>query len=150
MTKPIIWLIDTSILCNILDLPGFNQDRTEILGEFENRISSGDLFFLPFVVFIETGNHIAQLSGNYKYEFAQKFVHLVKQALNSEAPFKPLRFPEKDELLRIIDEFPEFAGKGIGFGDFSIIEDWKDQTSKFMAYSVRIWSLDSGLQGYES
>lgn len=150
MNKPKMWLIDTSVLCNILNLPGFNQDRTEIISEFENKIVSGDSFFLPYSVFVETGNHIAQLSGNYKHDFAEKFVVLIKKALNDEVPFKPLKFPEKEQLLNVIDEFTTYASKGIGFADFTIIEDWKEQKNKFVSYSVRIWSLDSGLQGYES
>lgn len=150
MTKPIIWLIDTSILCNILDVPGSNQDRDKILQDFDVRIKRGDEFFLPYVAFIEAGNSIAQLSGNYKFDFAQKFVKITKQAMNNEAPFKPLKFPKKEDILRAIDDFPNHASRGIGFGDFSIIEDWKEQSSKFKQYSVKIWSLDQGLQGYES
>lgn len=29
--KPIIWLIDTSVFLNVIDVPGFNQERTHIL-----------------------------------------------------------------------------------------------------------------------
>lgn len=150
MLKPNIWIVDTSIFCNILDLPGKNQNREEIIGEFEAGIKAGGKFFLPYVVLIETGNHIAQLNGNLKFTKAQKFVSLVEKALNGETPFTPLKFPEKEELLHWINGFPEKSGQGIGFGDFSIIKDWEEQKELFGAYSVRIWSLDAGLQGYES
>lgn len=150
MPKPNIWIIDTSIFCNILDIPGKNQNREEIIGEFEAGIKAGDKFFLPYVVLIETGNHIAQLTGNIKFTKAQEFVSLVVKALVGETPFTPLKFPEKEEILQWIDGFPIKCGQGIGFGDYSIIQDWDDRKDLFPGWSVRIWSLDAGLKGYQS
>ncbi|WP_439489178.1 hypothetical protein [Algoriphagus sp.] len=150
MAKPIIWIIDTSIMCNILNLPGKNQNRQAVISDFEDRFKAQETFFLPYVVLIETGNHIAQLNGNVKFTKAQEFVSLVEKALNGEIPFTPLKFPEKEDLIRWINGFPEKSGQGIGFGDYSIIQDWEEQKKLFGAYSVRIWSFDAGLQGYES
>ncbi|MDR7132763.1 hypothetical protein J2X69_005137 [Algoriphagus sp. 4150] len=150
MIKPNIWIIDTSVFMNILDVEGFNQDRGIILKEFGSRIEDKDIFFLPFVVLIETGNHIAQLNGNIKFTKAQEFVKFVKSALNGQTPFIPLRFPEKEDLLNWIDGFPEKAAQEIGFGDFSIIKDWEEQSNLSQGWSVKIWSLDAGLQGYAS
>lgn len=150
MAKPNIWIIDTSIFCNILNVPGRSQNRQEILENFGEWIKAGDKFFLPYIVLIETGNHIAQLTGNVKFSKAQEFVEEVKKALNGETPFTPLKFPEKEEILAWIDGFPAFSGQGIGFGDYSIIQDWEDRKTAFPGWSVRIWSLDAGLQGYES
>lgn len=42
-----IVLLDTSVYLNVLDVPGFNQDRDEILDEFAVRVESGDYFLLP-------------------------------------------------------------------------------------------------------
>lgn len=150
MPKPNIWIIDTSVFTNILNIPGFNQNRGSIIENFKTRIRNEDMFFLPFVVLVETGNHIAQISGNAKFTKAIEFTQQVQNALNDETPWKPLRFPEKDDLREWIDGFPEKASQGIGFGDYSIIKDWEEQKNLFPSYSVRIWSLDSGLQGYES
>lgn len=150
MTRPNIWLIDTSVYMNVLDVPGFNQDRAVILQDFQSRIEAKDKFFLPFVVLVETGNHIAQLNGNIKFTKAEEFVAQVKKALEGETPFTPLKFPEKEKLLQWIDGFPAMSGRGIGFGDFSIIQDWEEQKLLFPAYSVQIWSLDSGLQAYST
>lgn len=149
-SKPRLWLIDTSVFLNILDVPGFNQHREEVLSDFKTSIQRGDSFFLPYPCIVETGNHIAQLNGNIKYVMSQKFIEQIKQALHNEAPFKPLRFPEKEVLYQYIDGFPELAAQGIGFGDFTIIQDWKEQKELHKGYSVRIWSLDDHLQGYQS
>lgn len=137
MAKPIIWIIDTSVFLNILDIPGSNSDRDQILIDFRTRIANNDSSSIPYVVLIESGNPIAKLQGDLKFIKAQQFIKTVRQAFNNEAPFKPLRFPE-------------MSSREIGFGDYSIIKDWEEQVSLFPAYSVRIWSLDAGLQGYES
>lgn len=148
--KPIIWLIDTSVLLNVLDVPSFNQERDSILREFKIRIECGDTLLLPYAAIVETGNHIAHLTGNYKFTYAEKFVKEVKAALNGNSPWKPLKFPTFEDLNTWLDDFPEYAGKGIGFADYSIIKEWEAQKVLFAAYSVRIWSLDAELQGYES
>lgn len=150
MDKPNIWIIDTSIFCNILNVPGKNQNRQEVIDNFGEWIQAGDKFFLPYIVLIETGNHIAQLTGNAKFSKAQDFVNEVRKALNGETPFTPLKFPEKEEILSWIDGFPDSSGRGIGFGDYSIIQDWEDRRKAFPGWCVRIWSLDEGLQGYVS
>lgn len=150
MAKPIIWIIDTSVFLNILDIPGSNSDRDRILDEFEKRIANGDSFFIPYVVLVESGNPIAKLQGNLKFIKAEQFIKTVRQAFNNEAPFKPLKFPEKESFLNWLEGFPAKASEEIGFGDYSIIKDWEEQVILLPAYSVRIWSLDRGLQGYES
>jgi hypothetical protein len=148
--KPIIWLIDTSVLLNVIDVPSFNQERSLILRQFKERIERNDTLLLPYAAIVETGNHIAQLKGDYKFIYAEKFVSQVKGALNGDAPWKPLKFPTYDEWAIWLDGFPTFAGQGIGFADYSMIKEWEQQAALFGAYSVRIWSLDKGLQGYES
>lgn len=150
MAKPNIWIIDTSVFLNILDIPGSNSDRGQVISEFKERITAEDLFFLPFIVLVESGNPIAKLRGNLKYQKAQDFVSHVKQAINNEAPYKPLKFPDKGDFLDWLEGFPEMASREIGFGDYSIIKDWEEQARLFPGWSVRIWSLDKGLQGYES
>ena len=148
--KPIIWLIDTSVLLNVIDVPNFNQERTRILSNFKAYIERGDTFLLPYAAIVETGNHIAQLKGDYKFIYADKFVNEIKAAINGNSPWKPLKFPTYEDLNNWLAGFPKFASQGIGFADYSIIKEWEEQKSLFAAYSVRIWSLDNGLQGYES
>lgn len=148
--KPVIWIVDTSVFLNVLKIPGRSQNQDQIFSEFEERLLREDTFLLPYAAIVETGNFIAQLEGNYKYEFAGKFIENVRQAIDGSAPWKPLKFPTIDVLSSWLESFPDFASRGISFGDFSIIKEWEEQRGFFKAYSVRIWSLDQGLQGYES
>lgn len=148
--RPIIWIMDTSVFTNVLNVPGRNQDRDEILELFKERIEGNDTFLLPYAAIIETGNHIAQLDGNYKYDYANKFIEQLKLAIEGKAPWKPMKFPTHEDLQNWLADFPAFCGKGIGFGDYSIIKEWEEQKEQFKAYSVRVWTLDDDLKGYES
>ncbi len=47
MAKHTIWIIDTSVFLNILDIPGYNQKRKSIISDFKIYIKMGiPSFFL--------------------------------------------------------------------------------------------------------
>ncbi len=148
--KPVIWLIDTTVFLNVLDVPQFNQNRDEVLEEFRSRIENGDTFLLPVTTVIETGNHIAQINnGNQRRAYAQKFSDQVIESIQGTLPWKPLKFPENDDVKKWLADFPDHAQAGISLGDHIIIKQWEEQCARFPAFLVKIWSIDSDLQGYE-
>ncbi len=149
--KPVIWIIDTSVFLNVLDVPQFNQSREAVLNELKLRINNGDTFLLPITSVIETGNHIARINnGNQRQIFAQKFSDQVLASIEGKSPWKPLKFPEAEDVKKWLVGFPNAAQSGMGLGDHIIIKQWEEQCSKFAAYVVKIWSLDKlHLQGYE-
>jgi len=148
--KPNIWIVDTSVFLNVLDVPRFNQNRDQVLTSFEQRIQAEDSFLLPFTTILESGNHIAQLNdGNQRRRFSMKFSTSVLQSLEGEAPWKPLGFPTEELLKQWLPDFPNEAARSVGLGDFMIIKQWESQCALFGAYTVKIWSLDQDLQGYE-
>ena len=148
--KPNIWIVDTTVFLNVLDVPIFNQNRTQILALFEQRIQAGDSFLLPFTTILESGNHIAQLNdGNQRRRFSIQFSTMVLQSLEGDAPWKPLGFPTEEILKSWLPGFPNEATRSVGLGDYMIIKQWESQCARFGAYTVRIWSLDQDLQGYE-
>ncbi len=130
-SKPIIWIVDTSVFLNVLKVPGLSQEQVQVFSDFEERLKRDDTFLLPYSAIVETGNFIAQLDGNYKYEFALKFIENVKQAIDGSVPWKPLKFPTIEVISSWLDSFPEFAGRGISFGDYSIIKEWEEQKEFF-------------------
>ena len=149
--KPIIWIVDTVILLNVLNIPGKNQDQEQVFQDFETRIKRGDNFLLPFGAILETGNHIARLtSGNHRRKFAQKFSVQVKKAIKGESPWRPLKFPKPEDMDAWLDDFPASATRQLSLVDHSIVKEWEEQCQRFKKkYQVRIWSLDGGLVGYE-
>ena len=57
-----IVLVDTSILLNVVDVPGRNQQRVAVLKTLEQRILQRDHLFIPLAAIIETGHHIAHVA----------------------------------------------------------------------------------------
>ena len=55
-----IVIVDTSVFLNVLDVPGFNQDREADLARFRELIEAGANLLLPIAAIFEAGNHIAQ------------------------------------------------------------------------------------------
>lgn len=145
-----IVLVDTSILLNVLDVEGRNERRDEVIDELAVRIQDGDHLFIPLAAIVETGNHIAHVSnGAARRSAAQRFVLAVQGALNSEAPWKPLQFPEHTALAAWLQAFPDSASRQIGIGDVSIQHEWAQLCTKFPMSRVLIWSVDAHLQGHD-
>lgn len=82
-----IVLLDTSVYLNVLDVPGFNQDREPTLADFRESILANDRFLLPLATVWETGNHIADLAnGQLRRSYAQRLVKDVSSAFKGEVP----------------------------------------------------------------
>lgn len=149
-----IGLVDTSVFCEIVPVPGRNQHQEEVLTELEHHIRDDVTLLLPVATILETGNHIAHISdGGQRRVTAEKFVKRVQEALgNIEGPApwtvpQPLLAP--DDLQHYLNEFPDCAMRGIGLGDLSIINEYERQCELHQARRVFIWSLDQHLSGYD-
>lgn len=155
-----IVLLDTSVFLNVLDVPGFNQDREDILQEFAEKIEDGDHFLLPMATIWETGNHIAHLAtGGLRRDHAERFVQQVVGAFDGEAPYRPTHFPDRAQLLDWIKAFPDYAMRnkspqkereGVSLSDLSIIKEWEITKHRHSMSRVLIWSLDEDLKWYDT
>lgn len=155
-----IVLLDTSVYLNVLDVPGFNQQRDAILDEFGRRVSKNDYFLLPMATIWETGNHVADLpDGRRRYQFARRLVDEVRRAMEGEAPYRPTYFPERDEFLNWLADFPQYAQRskserqtreGVSLSDLSIIKEWEQTRARNALSRVLIWSLDRDLSAYDT
>ena len=143
-------LIDTSVFCNIVPVPGRDQRKDDVMAEFKNLINQRATLLLPMTAVLETGNHIAQLpNGGQRRATAVTFCKLVVDAIEGSAPWTPTPFWEIDAMKLWLDEFPDAAMQGKGIGDLSIIKEWNRQCALNRARRVRIWSLDGDLAGYD-
>jgi hypothetical protein len=146
-----ICLIDTSVFCNIVDVPGRNQQRREVLTRLKELAHDKAALLLPIVAILETGNHIGQLAdGGYRRQAAQRFVTQVEAALNGSAPWRPTPFVEANELRGWLAEFPDHASRGFGLGDLSIIKEWVRQRQLNPYRRVFIWAYDDHLSAYDT
>ena len=84
---PDIVILDTTVLLNVLDVPGFNQNRCEIFSEFRECTDKEDKFLVPFAAIFETGNKIAQLAnGGLRRQHAEKLKAVIGSSLEGESP----------------------------------------------------------------
>ncbi|MGD2181552.1 hypothetical protein [Lusitaniella coriacea] len=143
-------IVDTSIFCNVLNIPHMNEERKKVMKELEEFLENGTSLLLPMAAVYETGNHIAQLSnGNNRRRFAEVFVEQVKNAIAGDAPWQVMQIPTTEEVGEWLSEFPNSSMRGASIGDLSIIKEWEKLQKKIPNRRVFIWSLDSDLQGYD-
>lgn len=145
-----IVIVDTSVFMNVLDVPGFNQDREADLARFRELIEAGANLLLPVAAIFEAGNHIAQLAdGRQRRRCAEAFRDRVREALAGQAPWTPIRLPDDQELTDWLHDFPDSATRGAGMGDLSIVKAWERTCTQHPARRVTIWSHDQHLAGYD-
>ena len=145
-----IVLVDTSVLLNVLDVPGFNQRRQQVLEEFDHLIDTAAHLFIPMATVFEAGNHISQIAdGRLRRASAEHFAKAIQDAIDDQAPWKPMRLPEAQDIRAWLDEFPDAAMRGHGMGDLSIRKDWEAQCAQFPMSRVRVWTLDADLEGLD-
>jgi hypothetical protein len=145
-----ICLIDTSVLCNIVKVPGKCQQFSQAVADLEKLIRDRATLLLPMAAIFETGNHIAHIpDGTLRRKAALKFVTQVRDALEGKSPWTPIvPFPPGD-FSEWLSEFPDHATRQIGLGDLSIIKEWERQCVLHPKRRVFIWTFDGHLQAYD-
>jgi hypothetical protein len=63
-----IGLVDTSIFCEVVPVPGRTQQREEVLDVLEDHIRNGVTLLLPIATILETGMIFPQQSGQERRE----------------------------------------------------------------------------------
>ena len=145
-----ICIVDTSVFCNILDVPAFNQQRDDALATLGQFLEEGHTMLLPLAAVYETGNHISHVSdGGARRGAAQRFVYQVTQAVAGQTPWTPTPFPDKELLASWLAEFPDRVMSGVGLADLSIIKEFDRQCELHGMRRVFVWSYDGHLQGYD-
>jgi len=155
-----IVLLDTTVYLNVLDVPGRNQEREQILDAFKVRVLNGDHFLLPMAAIWEAGNHISRLAnGALRYQYAKILVTNVRSAIGGEAPYRTTYFPDSAVFASWLNDFPAAAQRnkspqktteGVSLSDLSIIKEWEQTRDRHSMSRVLIWSLDSDLVAYDT
>lgn len=150
-----MFFIDTSVFCNILPVPGRDQDRDEVMQELKTRMSSGTLI-LPVTTVIETGNFIAQLpTGGQRRAAALRFVEVLRLVCGGRAPWTLHQFAWDQGIL---DDLITGSGTGstlvqhaeakVGTGDLTILAEMRAYARRTQSTDVRVWSLDDALSAH--
>lgn len=81
--------IDTSVMTNMLEIPGRCKDVKSVQEELKKVIEAKEVLILPIATIIETGNHIAHIdNGNIRRTIAQKFGEYLRKTAEGEAPWQ--------------------------------------------------------------
>jgi len=148
--------IDTSVLLEILRVPGKSQRPAAIHEELQDRVGSGESLLLPAAAIIETGNHIAQLpDGNLRRKCSEGLVKILRSTTQPEPPWVLNGGSWDAKLVHAICDgthgcpaLPDMAMQGIGAGDVSILAEAEAYERRVAGVRVGVWTLDVGLSAY--
>lgn len=152
--RPIVF-IDTSILCNVVPVPGRDQHATEVLAEMAERLRSGHNFILPITAVIETGNFIAQLpGGSQRRAAAMRLSELLRLVCEGKAPWvlHDLAW-NRSFLVSFLAgsttgmTYVEHAQSQLGAGDLCILTE-RDHYRERTGIHAQIWARDAGLMAF--
>lgn len=151
-----IAFIDTSVLCNLVPVPGKDQDSVEVKKELRRRLDAGCQFILPITAVIETGNHIAHISnGDRRRETAEHFVAILKLVQQGSSPWILHDVPWDAEFLKDLLEgadtgsgYVDHATAGVGAGDLCILTERASYQRRSGIRAV-IWSIDRDLTAHQ-
>lgn len=148
-----ICVVDTSVLCELLAVPGLHDKHDEALTAFETKSAAKEQFILPLAAIVETGNHIAHVGdGMQRRSCAERFTELVRKAIDGDSPFTPTPMPELAVVRTWLDTFVADATAEMGIADRSIIAVWEAQheVAKGAKRRVYVWAFDAHLSSYDS
>ncbi|WP_294900346.1 hypothetical protein [uncultured Eubacterium sp.] len=143
--------IDTSVMTNMLEIPGRCSDTEKIQKEFKQAVEANEVLILPIATIIETGNHIAHIAdSNARRSIAGKFGEYLRKTAEGEAPWQLYGIEiDKEGLLYLANHIEENASYKIGIGDMSIIHAYEQYRDTVPGIGrIMIWSTDTHLQGY--
>lgn len=146
-----VCIVDTTVLLDLLNVPGLALDHDIRVDEFATRQHARESFLLPLAVLVETGNHVAQVNqGEQRRKAAADFVEFATTALGGDSPFVPTPLPTSQDIAAWLVDFPEYAMRGVGLGDRSLIAVWAKQHKVQPKRRVYTWSRDEHLSGYDT
>lgn len=153
-----ILVIDTSILCLWLNVPGMDPcgpahdqwDKQRIEKKIAEEQSNCATFVSPLATLIETGNHIARSKYDRK-KCGLLLAELMRQSAKAETPWAAFSDQHSlwtnKKLIELADAWPDMAAGRLSLGDATIMD-----VAHYYAqagYQVEILTGDQGLKACE-
>lgn len=147
-----VLFVDTSVMVNLLNIPGKNEHHDEAM-EAYHRLSGqeGTVLVIPVATLVETGNHIAHIpDGNLRFSIGKTFTELIRCAIAMDGCWATACEIPPKVLKAGMEEFLRRVPGGTGLGDATIIAQFEEYwTQQQPIGTMRIWSFDRHLQGFE-
>ncbi|APE24564.1 MULTISPECIES: hypothetical protein [Streptomyces] len=149
--------VDTSILCNLLEVPGKCQDLEKVREELRGKLAAHDCdLLLPVTAVIETGNHIAQLADGFQRRTcAEKFVAVLRLVVAGEAPWALNEVEWNAAHLEALIaggssgmSLVDHAVNRVGCGDVNILIERDRYLARTSGVEATVWTLDGGLAAH--
>lgn len=81
--------IDTSIMLNLLEVPGRCAEKERVNEEWRFILEKKETLIMPIATIIETGNHIAHIAdGTARRSITLKFQEYLRKTADSLAPWQ--------------------------------------------------------------
>jgi len=154
---PDVRFVDTSILLELLRVPGKAQQPDKVRAELGELVGDRVQLVLPVATVIETGNHIAQVAdGSARRRCAEVFVGLLRQTIEGRVPWVLHSVAWDEGMLRKLCDgteatgsFVELAAAGVlGTGDLAILAECELYEERTAGVNVRVWTHDRRLAAY--
>lgn len=148
-----VTFIDTSILCELLQVPGKSNpsQHSDLVTEMDRRAAAGERFVIPVTALIETGNHIAQCNGD-RYRLAGKLTAMIRAGIDGIAPWLVLESRLGRDFLQQLcagdstgQTLEQLAARKIGSGDVALLVELNQFLAGSAVGTAAVWTLDAGL-----
>lgn len=148
--------VDTSVLLNIFDVPGKNQDREGVVDALGEKDARSVQLIIPASAVIETGNHITNLpDGHSRRICAERFETLLGAVAHGEVPWALHQLDWGDRFLEKLcmgvagtGSFVDCATQGLGCGDLAILVERELFLERSAISRASVWTLDEQLAAY--
>ncbi|MGF1648001.1 MAG: hypothetical protein ACFCVF_13915 [Kineosporiaceae bacterium] len=152
---PVVF-VDTSVMCNIIPVPGRDQDREAVMARLAELRESRAHMILPITSVIETGNFVGNLKdGTVRRDVAQRFVRHLELVISNRAPWRLHEVEWGAEFIRSLisgaDTETDLVGHamhGVGTGDLCILTERLMYRRRSRLQDVEIWSMDAKLSAH--
>ena len=148
--------VDTSIVLEILDVPGANQHRADVIRDLETKtLQDGIYLVLPLAAVIEAGNRISQLSdGHVRYTAACRLREMLEASAEPSGPWLLHDLETGQQFLKRLcdgvgdESFESLHQRHVGTGDLTVLAEaaqYRERTSR-SGVDVSVWTLDQDLE----
>ncbi len=153
-----VLIMDTSILCVWLDVPGMGTcgpddgrwTKQRVAAKLAEEAAKKTTFVLPLASIIETGNHIA-LSKHSRMERGEALADIMRKSADEKSPWAAFSDQSvlwsAENLKSLADSWPNLAAQRLSLGD-ATIKDVADHYAQ-IGYAAEILTGDQGLKAHE-
>jgi hypothetical protein len=155
--RRIVEFVDTSVLVELLDVPGKAQRPEKVRAELRDRIQRRQDLVLPTAAVIETGNHIHHVSdGKKRRSCAERFAEILDLSSRGDAPWvlhdATWDGAVLDQIrtgcstgIDLVEHATRGKDGGLGAGDLSVLAErdlYRETRVDANYVDVRVWCSD--------